>query len=186
MIVVVGLVLLVAAVVVGLAGVLGNAGSAHALHDGFSAFGYHVTGSTGTLFLYGMVVGAAALLGLSLLLTGARHTSRRGQESRRELARSRRETAAVSQDRDDLIAQRDTARADASSHTVTGEGRSRSGGRDRHDASARGVGARGPIMGRLFGHRPIPAKTVATAAPTAGKSTHRWIGHEKDSRDEYR
>jgi hypothetical protein len=30
-------------------------------------FGYHVTGSTGTLFRYGIVVGAIAVLGLSLL-----------------------------------------------------------------------------------------------------------------------
>jgi hypothetical protein len=67
-------------------------------------FGYHVTGSTGALFLYGIVVGAVALAGLSLLLAGARRTSRRGREARRE-------TAAVSQDRDNLIDQRETARA---------------------------------------------------------------------------
>ena len=74
-------------------------------------FGYHVTGSTGTLFLYGIVVGALGLLGLSLLLAGARRTSRRGREARRGLTQSRRETAAVSQDRDDLLDQRETARA---------------------------------------------------------------------------
>jgi hypothetical protein len=74
-------------------------------------FGYHVTGSTGTLFLAGIVVGAVALAGLSLLLAGARRTSRRGRAARRGLRQSRRETAAVSQDRDDLIGQRDTARA---------------------------------------------------------------------------
>ena len=71
MIVILGLVLLVAAVVVGVAGVLTNHGSAHALNHGFSVLGYHVTGSTGTLFLYGVVVGAVAVLGLSLLLAGA-------------------------------------------------------------------------------------------------------------------
>jgi len=70
-----------------------------------------VTGSTGTLFLYGIVVGAVALAGLSLLLAGARRTSRRGSAARRGLRQSRQETAAVSQDRDDLIGQRDTARA---------------------------------------------------------------------------
>ena len=111
MIVILGLVLLVAAVIVGMAGVLGNGGSAHALTDGFSVFGYHVTGSTGTLFLYGIVVGAIALFGLGLLLAGARRTSRRGSAARRGLKQSRRETAAVSQARDDLIDQRETARA---------------------------------------------------------------------------
>jgi hypothetical protein len=113
MIVVLGLVLLLAAVVVAVAGVLGNAGSGHELTDGFSVFGYHVTGSTGTVFLYGIVVGVIALLGLTLLLAGARRTSRRGRAARRELQASRRETAAVSQDREDLLEQRETERAES-------------------------------------------------------------------------
>lgn len=109
MLVVVGLILLIAAVIVGVAGVLANAGTGHALTHGFAVFGYHVTGSTGTLFLYGIVVGAIAMFGLSLLLTGARRTSRRGREARRGLQQSRQETAAAVQARDDLIDQRGTA-----------------------------------------------------------------------------
>jgi hypothetical protein len=112
MIVIIGLIILVAAVVVGVAGVLSNGGSGHALTHGFAVFGYHVTGSTGALFLYGIVVGAVAILGLSLLLAGARRTSRRGDAARRGLKRSRSETAAVSKERDDLIDQREAARAD--------------------------------------------------------------------------
>ena len=54
MIIILGLVILVAAVVAGVGGVLANSGSGHALTHGFAVFGYHVTGSTGTLFLYGM------------------------------------------------------------------------------------------------------------------------------------
>ena len=111
MIIIIGLVILVAAVVAGVAGVLSNSGSGHALTHQFAVFGYHVTGSTGTLFLYGIVVGALGLVGLSLLLAGARRTSRRGREARRGLRQSRRETAAVSQDRDDLLGERETARA---------------------------------------------------------------------------
>jgi hypothetical protein len=57
------------------------------------------------------VVGAIALFGLGLLLAGARRTSRRGSAARRGLKQSRSETAAVSQARDDLIDQRETARA---------------------------------------------------------------------------
>jgi hypothetical protein len=57
------------------------------------------------------VVGALGMLGLSLLLAGARRTSRRGREARHGLTQSRRETATVTQDRDDLIGQRETARA---------------------------------------------------------------------------
>jgi gas vesicle protein len=110
MFVIIGLVILVAAVIAGVAGVLTNSGGAHAVGH-FAVFGYHVTGSTGTLFLYGMVVGAVILAGLSMLLAGARRTSRRGREARNGLKASRRETAAVSQDRDDLIEQRETARA---------------------------------------------------------------------------
>lgn len=111
MIVVLGLILLIAAAIVGVAGVLDNAGGAHALDHGFAVFGYHVTGSTGTLFLYGIVVGALAAFGLSLLLAGARRTSRRGSTARRELKQSRAETTTANQARDDLIDQRDTARA---------------------------------------------------------------------------
>jgi hypothetical protein len=113
MIVIVGLVILIAAVVAGVAGILSNSGSAHALTHSFTVLGYHFSGSAGTLFLYGIVVGALGLFGLSLLLAGARRTSRRGSAARRGLKLSRRETAAVSKVRDDLIDERETARANA-------------------------------------------------------------------------
>jgi hypothetical protein len=47
MIIILGLVVLVAAVVVGVAGVLGNRGIGHELAHPFSVLGYHVTGSEG-------------------------------------------------------------------------------------------------------------------------------------------
>jgi len=119
MIIILGLIILVGALIVGVAGVLGNGGSAHAVSH-FSVLGYHLTGSAGTLFLAGIVVGAAGLLGLSLLLAGARRTSRRGSAARRGLRQSRRETAAASQQRDDLIEQRGTARADDASKLSNG------------------------------------------------------------------
>jgi hypothetical protein len=126
MFVVLGLIILVAAVVVGVAGVFNNVGSGHALTHGFSVFGYHVTGSTGALFLYGIVVGAAAMLGLGLLLAGARRTSRRGRAARRELKQSRPQTAAVSQDRD-LTGQRESAQAEtARSETARADEATRS------------------------------------------------------------
>ena len=83
MIIVLGLIILVAALVVAVAGVLANGGSAHPVSH-FSVLGYHVAGSAGMLFLAGIVVGAAGLLGLSLLRADAR---------------------------DELIGQRDTASA---------------------------------------------------------------------------
>jgi uncharacterized protein (DUF3084 family) len=148
--IIIGLVILIAAIVTGIVGVLGNSGGTHALTHGFSVFGYHVTGSTGALFLTGMVVGAVALFGLSLLLAGARRTSRRGRTARRDLTQSRRETAAASQDREALIDQRDTARADAASTPGNGSPDT------EQPVSDNGQHSRS----RLFGRRP------AGAAPT--------------------
>jgi hypothetical protein len=159
MIVILGLIIVVAAVVAGVAGVLGNAGSAHSLTDGFSVLGYHVTGSTGTLFLYGIVVGAVALFGLWLLLAGARRTSRRGRtarrglrQSQRETAQSRQETAAVAKDRDDLIDQREATRAETPAAKEHG---SHNG--DRHSGPDDGL--RGRL--HLLGHRSAPRQDTA-------------------------
>jgi len=145
MIIIIGLVVLIAAVIAGVAGVLANSGSSHALTHGFAVFGYHVTGSTGTLFLYGIVVGAIGLLGLGLLLAGARRTSRRGRAARRGLRQSRQETAAASQARDDLLDEREATRASAAGTPVNGT----PGAGHRSEAS-------GSRWGRLprFGHRP--------------------------------
>ena len=133
MLVIFGLIIVVATVVIGAAGVLGNDDGAHGVAHGFSVLGYHVNGS-GTVFLYGIAVGAIGLFGLWLLLAGARRTARRGRDarrglrqSRRETAQSRQETAAVSKDRDDLIGQRDTARADTASALASLAPGSRSG-----------------------------------------------------------
>jgi hypothetical protein len=162
MIIIIGLVILVAAVVAGVAGVLSNSGSGHPLTHPFAVFGYHVTGSTGTLFLYGIVVGAAGLLGLSLLLAGARRTSRRGREARRGLTQSRRETAAASQDRDDLLDQRETARAYTASTLGT----------DPADAGRQPGGNGGGHRSKwhLFGHR--SASPQAAAAPAQAVKGH--------------
>jgi hypothetical protein len=109
MIVIVGLVVLLAAVIVGFTGVLTNAGPAHPLTENFSVFGYHVTGSTGTLFLFGIVIGAVGMLGLCVLLAGARRTAGRGRDARRDLKNSQRETAFLNRDRDKLLEQQQGA-----------------------------------------------------------------------------
>jgi hypothetical protein len=167
MIVILGLIIFVAAVVVGVAGVFGNGGT-HGLDHGFSVLGYHVTGS-GTVFLSGIAVGALALFGLWLLLAGARRTSRRGsaarrglKQSRRETAQSRQETAAVAKDRDELIGQRDTARAYTASTLGNG-----THGSERPPSPDQG--RPNPDEGRrsrprlLFGRRPAPSQPAATA-----------------------
>ena len=71
------LIVLLVAAIVAIVGVLSNAWAGHPLTD-LSVFGYHLTGSTGTLFLFGIAVGAVASLGLCLLLTDARPTASRG------------------------------------------------------------------------------------------------------------
>ena len=197
MIVILGLVVLVAALIAGVAGVLANGGHAHAVTH-FAVFGYHVTGSTGTLFLYGIVVGALALAGLSVLLAGARRTSRRGRDARRGLAQSRRETAAVSADRDDLRGQRDTARAytvhdeqqnftdstlgdDGSAANSTAANSTALNGTAPNSAASNGnapngtdPGLREPsLFARLFARRPAPPQAgpqpdaLASQAPAA-------------------
>lgn len=85
--IIIGLVILIAAVVIGVAGAVTNTGTEHALHDDFTIFGVHVTGSTGTLFLVGVVVGAVGMLGLAMLLAGARRYSRKARYARHELER---------------------------------------------------------------------------------------------------
>jgi hypothetical protein len=186
MIIVIGLIILVVAAVAGIASVLGNAGHGHALTSGFSMLGYHVTGSTGTLFLYGIVVGAVAMLGLALLLGGARRSSRRGIAARRSLRQSRRETTAVSQDRDDLIGQRDEAARAAdttadgtTAGTAPGPGPVRPARAfDGAGIWLRGLGSRlRPAPRQAPVRQPAPLQQAAPARPEpaaapAGESAH--------------
>ncbi|UKO90864.1 hypothetical protein IHQ52_17870 [Gordonia amicalis] len=99
MTVIIGLILLVAAVIATAAGFFANNGAANELpSDSFAVFGYHVTGTTGALLLHGVALGALAMLGLALILAGARRSSRRGHAARRDLQRSERRVAAAGQE----------------------------------------------------------------------------------------
>jgi hypothetical protein len=73
------------------------------LTESFSVFGYHVTGSTGTLFLFGIVIGAVGMLGLSVLLAGAKRTAGRGRDARYELKNSQREKEFLNRDRNQRL-----------------------------------------------------------------------------------
>jgi hypothetical protein len=171
MIVIIGLIILIAAVVAGVAVVLGNDGSGHGLIH-LAVFGHHVTGTIGTVFLYGIVLGAVGLFGLILLLAGVRRSYRRGSaarqgltESRSQTAESRRETAAVSKDRDDLLDQRDSARSYTASTLGTGPA---------SDSQPSGDAGDGQHSKRhLFG--PRPASSQSAAAPV-----HEVNGHASD------
>lgn len=114
MIVIIGLAVLVIAVIVGFTGVLTNTGQSHLLPGDFAVFGYHVTGSTGALFLLGILVGAVSMLGLCVLLAGARRTAGRERDARRELARSQRETEFLTRERDQRLEHTDVSAAGSS------------------------------------------------------------------------
>jgi hypothetical protein len=126
MMVIVGLVVLLIGVIVGIVGVLGNAGATHPLTENFSVLGYHVTGSTGTLFLSGIVVGAVALLGLSVLLAGARRGAVRGRDARRDRARPQRQTGFVKRHRSQELDHEGRADTDSTVNSTTGNPRRRS------------------------------------------------------------
>ena len=102
--VIIGVLVLVAAVIVGVAAYATNSGSTDTLQN-FSVLGYQVTGTTGSLFLWGMAVGAVALLGLALLLAGARGNARRARVARRDLKQSRREAKAATRASSQLVAE---------------------------------------------------------------------------------
>jgi hypothetical protein len=76
------LILVFLAALVTIVGVPSTAGAAHPP----TVFGYHVMWSTGTVFLFGIVVGAVALLELIMLVAGARSLTRRRYDARSALA----------------------------------------------------------------------------------------------------
>jgi hypothetical protein len=87
---IVGLLLLAAAVLVGVAGVAANTGGEHQLAGGFTVFGYHLHSSAGKLFLAGLLIGAVGMLGFLMATEGLR----RNAALRRELFRFRRQARA--------------------------------------------------------------------------------------------
>ena len=149
MMVIIGLVVLFVAVIVGTVGVLSNAGAAHLLAENFSVLGYHVTGSTGTLFLSGIVVGAVGLLGLSVLLAGARRSAVRGRDARRDRARPQRETGFVKRHRSQELDHQGRADTDSMVNSTAANPRTDSG----------------PLLGRWLRRRQtLDAKHVDTSA----------------------
>ncbi|WP_062990685.1 hypothetical protein [Nocardia anaemiae] len=94
MIIIIGLVVLIGAVIIGVAGVAANTGEVRTSPGDFGVFDYHFSVSAGELFLYGIAIGAIGMLGLSLLLAGLWRSSRRSSAARRDLRQSRRELAA--------------------------------------------------------------------------------------------
>lgn len=121
MLVIAGLIVFLVAGLVAIAGVLSNAGAGHPPTDKFAVFGYHPTGSTGTLFLLRIVVGVVVSLEFSGLFVGARRSASRAADARRAAARFRRELAFINRDRDTRLEHQQ--RADAAPTATSGEAR---------------------------------------------------------------
>ena len=120
MTVIIGLLVLAAAVGVAVVGVASI--SSHAPGDTFVIFGQHLHGlSSGQLFLGGIAVGVVGMIGLSMLL-GAFTRRMASRRSRRALRDSQRETAGVREDRDRLVQQIDVERTDRLRAEPTGAG----------------------------------------------------------------
>ncbi|HET6732850.1 hypothetical protein [Mycobacterium sp.] len=120
MLVIVGLIVLLLVGLVAIVGVLTNAGAGHPPIENFVVFGYHPTGSTGTLFLLGIMVGVVASLGFAALITGARRSASRAADTRRVAARIRRETAFINRDHDTRFEHQQ--RADIAPNVTPAEG----------------------------------------------------------------
>ncbi len=131
-----GLLLLVAAVVIAVAGVLSNIGSSHLLTRSFEIFGYHITGSTGRLLLIGVILGAAGMLGLNLLLAGLGRGIKRRVSTRRQLKADDRQNKQLAAERDQLSRQLEDERREKLAAGATAQ----NGGTAGEDAG--GVGAR--------------------------------------------
>ncbi len=78
--VIIGVIVLVAAVVVGVAAATSD-GAALDVPGVIRVFGYDLHGSIGSVFLYGIAVGAVAMLGLALIAAGSGRLRRRGRAS---------------------------------------------------------------------------------------------------------
>lgn len=102
--IIVGVLLLVIAGAVAANAIFTNRGSEHQVADGFSIFGYLIEGSTGRVFLYGAITGAAVLAGLYLTVVGSRRAVRSRIATRRELRHVQRDKQQLEQERDELAA----------------------------------------------------------------------------------
>src|SRR5215207_5207331 len=121
--VILGMLLLTAAVVVTLGAVLANLGGDHLLDDDFAILGYHVDWSAGELFGYGVLTGMVATLGLYLVIVGAVRGAQQRAAARRALEQARQQQESLQQQRDRLAARLDHERGDArltTERTVTG------------------------------------------------------------------
>ncbi len=93
-----GLLILIAAVIIGAVVGLANSGSDHLVTD-FTFLGNEISASTGRLFLYGAALGAAAMLGLNMLLAGLGRGLKNKVKNRREMKDQRHQNESLAAER---------------------------------------------------------------------------------------
>ncbi len=176
-----GLLILAAAGVTAAAGFLANDGASNALSQPFEVFGYNFTDSSGRLFVFGIIVGVVAMLGIALMLKGMRRRVRHSVDSRRERRTIRGEADTLAAERDQLAQELEEERARKAALEPASAADTRIVAADtaflqaeRPDApvTERVVGAAAPVQ--PVGARPAePAADASTdsATPTSGWST---------------
>lgn len=111
MILIIGLIVLAVASLLAVFGVATNGGTAHSIQGDFALFGQHITGlSTGQLFLFGIIVGLVAAVGLSIL-RGFFVRGLASRDLRKDLKKSQAETAQLRSNLERLQAERESEMA---------------------------------------------------------------------------
>lgn len=177
MIAILGLLLLVVASLLAAAGIASNSGTAHPLGEDFTIAGVHLSGlSSGQLFTYGILVGGAGMLGVSMLL-GSFSRRMASRRSRRALKGSQRETEALRLDHERLRQQLDGERADRDGATAA---------IPTDPAMAVGNGRTSTVMPPLENTEPVDQRAVDNgtegAALTDRPSLLHRIGHRAGQR----
>jgi ABC-type Na+ efflux pump permease subunit len=104
--IVAGLLVLLAVGAMGIARITGYNGTTHSTHSSpfrLDVPGYHLQGPGSRLFLFGLLVGAVTMLGLSTMVAGLSRGFRRRPAARQLLTDSLQQTSALQEQNDQLI-----------------------------------------------------------------------------------
>jgi ABC-type Na+ efflux pump permease subunit len=107
--IVAGLLVLLAVGAIGIARITAYNGTTHSSPFRLDVTGYHLQGPGSRLFLFGLLIGALAMLGLSTMVAGLGRGFRRRPAARQLLTGSRQPTSALQEHNDQVTRDRDVA-----------------------------------------------------------------------------